>query len=91
VQLIYAEPCGEDPRFIVITREGIVTVNDRITQGKIIEDSGIRKTTEKTQMFDGKKERQMFEEARKKLRGNQGTASNTRPEVREYGMPLEFD
>jgi hypothetical protein len=65
VQLIYVEPCGEDPRFVVITREGIVIGNDRITQGKITEDSGIRKTTEKTQMFDANKERQLFEESRR--------------------------
>jgi hypothetical protein len=49
------------------------------------------RSTEKTQMFDAKKERQMFEEARKEFRGDQGSSSKTRPEVREYGMPLEFD
>jgi hypothetical protein len=91
VQLIYVEPHGEDPRVIVITRGGIVTGEDRLIQGKTTEDSGIRKATEKTQMFDAKKERQMFEEARKEFRGDQGSSSKTRPEVREYGMPLAFD
>jgi hypothetical protein len=62
-----------------------------MTQGKIIEDSGIRKATEKTQMFDAKKERQTFEEERNEFRGDQGSSSKTRPEVREYGMPLAFD
>jgi CRISPR/Cas system CSM-associated protein Csm2 small subunit len=91
VQLIYAEPRGEDPRVTIITRGGDVTGDDRITQGKITEDSGIRKATHKTQMFDAKKEREMFEESRKEFRGNQGSASKKRLEVREYGMPLEFD
>jgi hypothetical protein len=49
----------------IITRGGIVTGEDRLTPGKITEDSRIRKATENTQMFDVKKERQMFEEARK--------------------------
>jgi hypothetical protein len=91
VQLIYVEPRGGDPRVVVITRGGIVTGEDRLTQGKITEDSGIRKATEKTQAFDAKKERQMFEATRKEFRGDQGSSSKTRPEVREYGMPHAFD
>jgi hypothetical protein len=63
VKLIYVEPHGEYPRVIVITRGGIVIGEDRLTQGKITEDSGVRKATEKTQTFDAKKERQIFEEA----------------------------
>jgi hypothetical protein len=42
-------------------------------------------------MFDAKKERQLFEEARKEFKGGQGSSSKERPEVREYGIPLEFD
>jgi hypothetical protein len=91
VKLIYVEPHGEDPRVIVITRGGVFIGDDRITQGKITKDSRIRKATEKTQMFDAKKERQMFEEAKKEFRRNQSFASNTRLEVREYGIPLAFD
>jgi hypothetical protein len=60
VQLIYAEP-GEYPRVVVITRGGNVTGEDKLTQGKITEDSRIRKAAEKTQAFDVKKGRQMFE------------------------------
>jgi hypothetical protein len=75
----------------VITRGGTFTGEDRLTPEKITEDSGIMKATEKTQMFDAKKERQMFEEARKEFRGDQGSSSKIRPEVREYGMSLEFD
>jgi hypothetical protein len=62
-----------------------------MTQGKTIEESGIRKAAEKTQNFDAKKEKQMFEEARRELWGDQGSSSKTRPEVRECGIPLAFD
>jgi hypothetical protein len=36
-----------------------------MTQGKTTKESGVRKVVEKTQTFDAKKEKQMFEEARK--------------------------
>jgi hypothetical protein len=76
--LIKAKIHGEDPRVIVITRGGIVTGDDTLTQGNIIEDSGIRKAAEKTQTFDAKKERKIFE-ARKEFKGDQGSSSKTRP------------
>jgi hypothetical protein len=63
VKLIYAKPHGEDPRVIVITRGGNVTRYGRMTQWKTTKDSGIRKATQKTQMFDAKKERKIFKEA----------------------------
>jgi hypothetical protein len=63
--LISAEPCGEDPRVIVITRGGIVTGEDRVTPRKTIEGSVIRRVVEKAQLFDPRKERHTFEEARK--------------------------
>jgi hypothetical protein len=65
LQLIYIEPHGEYPRVVVITRGGVLTGEDRMTQGKTIEESGVRKAVEKTQTFDAKKEKQIFEEARK--------------------------
>ena len=80
VQLIYVEPRGEYPRVIVITRGGTVTGKDRVTHGKTTKDLGIRKATKKTQTFDAKKERQIFEEARKEFKGDQGSSSKTRPE-----------
>jgi hypothetical protein len=83
VKLIYDETRGEDPRVIIITRGVIVTKEDRMTQGNITKDSRIRKATEKTKMFDAKKERQIFEEERNELRGDQGSSSKTRPKVRE--------
>jgi hypothetical protein len=89
--MIYVEPQREDPRVVVITRGGVFTGDDRMTQGKTIEDSRIRKSTQKTQTFDAKRERQIFEEARKEFRGDQGSSSKKIPEVREYGMPLAFD
>jgi hypothetical protein len=57
VQMIYVEPHGEDPRVIVITRGGTVTGEDKMTQGKTTEESGVRKAAEKTQTFDAKKEK----------------------------------
>jgi hypothetical protein len=57
VKLIYVEPCREDPRVTIMTRVGIVIGEDRMTQGKITIDLGIRKAIERTQMFDAKKER----------------------------------
>jgi hypothetical protein len=57
VQLINDEPHEEDLRVIFITRGDIVTGEDRVTQGKTTEGSGVRKATEKTQNFDAKKER----------------------------------
>jgi hypothetical protein len=89
--LIYVEPHREETRFIIITRGCIVIGEDRLTQGTTIEDSGVRKATQKTQTFDAKKERQIFEEERKEFKEYQGSSSKTWPEVREYGMPLAFD
>jgi hypothetical protein len=77
IQLIKEEPRGADPRVVVITRGGIVTGEDRVIQGKTTEESGVRKATEKTQVFDAKKERQIFEEARKEFRRDQGSSSKT--------------
>jgi hypothetical protein len=42
-------------------------------------------------VFDAKKEKQIFEEARKEFRGDQGSSSKTQPEVRECGIPMAFD
>ena len=65
MQLIYIEPHGEYPRVVVITRGGAIIGEDRMTQGKTTKESGIRKVAEKTQTFDAKKEKKMFEEARR--------------------------
>jgi L-asparaginase/Glu-tRNA(Gln) amidotransferase subunit D len=80
--LIYVEPHGEDPRVDVITRGGTIIGEDKLTQGNTTEDSGVLKVVEKTQTFDAKKERQVFEEERKEFKEDQGISSNTRPEVR---------
>jgi hypothetical protein len=77
VKIIYVEPRGGDPRVIVITRGGAATGEDRMTQGKITEDSGIRKATEKTQAFSTKRERQIFGEARQEFKEDQGSSSKT--------------
>jgi hypothetical protein len=75
--LIKYEPRGEDPRVTVITRGGTVTREDKLTQGNTIEDSRIRKSIEKTQTFDAKKQRHIFEEKRKEFKGYQGYSSKT--------------
>jgi hypothetical protein len=91
VQLIYDEPRGTKPRVTVITRGGTATGEDRTTQRNITEELGIRKDEEKTQAFDGKKERRIFEEARQEFKRNQGSSYRTQPEVKEYRMAQEFD
>jgi hypothetical protein len=91
VQLITVEPRGVDPRVIVITRGGAATGEDKVTPGKITEQSGVRKGVEKTQDFDPKRENQTFEEARKEYRRDQDSSSKAQPEVRECGIPLAFD
>jgi hypothetical protein len=57
VQLIYNEPHGKDPTVIVITRGGIIAGEDRATQGNTTEESGVRKSTEKTKVFDANKKK----------------------------------
>jgi hypothetical protein len=90
IQLIKEEPNREDPRVSIITRGGAVTGEDRVIQGNTTEESGVRKATEKTQSFDAKKEKQMFEEERREFRGDQGSSSKIQTEVRECGIPLAF-
>jgi hypothetical protein len=75
IQLIKSEPHGEEHIFSFITQEYVVTGEDRMTQGKATEESGVRKVAEKTQTFDAKKEKQMFEE-RREFREDQGSSSN---------------
>jgi hypothetical protein len=74
VQLIYVETRRNDPRFIVITRGGAATREDRTSQGKNADNHGVRKSTENTPMFEAKKERQIFEEVRKEFKGYQGSS-----------------
>ena len=87
MQLIYVEPHRVEPSFIIITRGGADTGEDRAAQGNIAGDHRVRKAIEKTPTFDAKKERQIFEEARKEFKGDQGSSSKRQPEIKEYGMP----
>jgi hypothetical protein len=75
VQLISAEPRGENPRVVVITRGGVVTREDRVTPGKTTEESRVRRAAEKTQEFDPRKEKQTFEEARKEFGRDHASSS----------------
>jgi hypothetical protein len=45
--LISAEPHGEDPRVVVITRGGIVTGEYKVTLGNTTDGSRIRRVAEK--------------------------------------------
>ena len=67
VQLILAEPHGEDPRVIFITRGGTATGEDRVTPGNTTKESRIRRATGKTQLFDPREEKKTFEEARREF------------------------
>jgi hypothetical protein len=89
--LISAEPRGEDPRVVVITRGGVVTGEDRVTLGKTAEGSGIRRAAEKAQLFDPRRERHTFEEARKEFVEGKDSSFKAQPEVRECEMPPAFD
>jgi hypothetical protein len=80
--LIYVEPRREDPNFIFITRGGTAIGEDRMTQGKIAKDSGIRKATEKTRTFNAKKERQIFEEERQEFKVDPSSSSKIHPEIK---------
>jgi hypothetical protein len=91
IQLISTEPRGEDPRVPVITRGGIVTGEDIVTPGKTTEESRVRRVAEKTQVFDPRKEKKTFEEARKEFGRDQYSSSKTQTKVIECGMPLTFD
>jgi hypothetical protein len=53
--LIKAKTHGEYPRFIIINKGGVVSGEDRMTQGNTTEESGIGKAAKNTQTFDAKK------------------------------------
>jgi hypothetical protein len=62
-----------------------------VTPGRTTEGSRVRRVAENTQVFDPRKEKKTFEEARKEFRGDQASSSKTQLEVRECGIPLAFD
>jgi hypothetical protein len=57
VQLISVDPHGEEPKVVFITRGGIVTVKYRVTPGKTIDGSAIRRASKKVPLFDPRKEK----------------------------------
>jgi hypothetical protein len=75
--LIKEEPHEADPKITIITRGGAITGEDKMIQVKTTKESGVRKVAEKTQIFYAKKEKQMFEEARREFMGDQGSSSKT--------------
>jgi hypothetical protein len=78
-------------RVIVITRGGVVTGEDRVTPENTTKESRVRRATEKTQVFDLRKEKKMFEEARREFGRDQASSSKVQPKVRECGIPLAFN
>jgi hypothetical protein len=79
VQLISIEPHGVDPRVSFITRGGATTGEDKMFPGKTIDESGVRRTTEKTLEFDPRKEKQIFEAAIREFGGDQVSSSKAQP------------
>jgi hypothetical protein len=65
VQKITVEPRDKEPRVTIITRGGVVTGEDRVTLGNAIDGSEIKRASEKVPLFDPRKEKHTFEEARK--------------------------
>jgi hypothetical protein len=90
VKLILFEPCSEDPRVIFITRGGGVIGEDKMTLGKTTDGSRIIKYVEKTQLFDQRKEKNIFEEARREFVGEHASSSRAQPKVREREMSPTF-
>jgi hypothetical protein len=90
VQLIPAKPRGEDPRVVVITRGGVVIGEDRVTLGKTTEGLGIRRFAERAQLFDPRRERHTFEEARKEFGGKQASSSKAQPGAGDIDHPISF-
>jgi len=88
--LISPEPHGEDPRVIFITRGGAIIGEDRVTPGNTAKGSGIRRAAEKAQLFDLRRERNTFEEARKELVGEKDSSSKVQLEVIECEIPPTF-
>jgi hypothetical protein len=62
-----------------------------VTPRKTTEESRVRRVAKKTQVFDPRKEKQAFEEARREFVRDHDSSSKTQPEVRECGMSLAFD
>jgi hypothetical protein len=91
VKLISIEPLREDPRVIVITIGGIVRGEDRVTPGNMTEESRIRRVAGKMQLFDSRKEKKTFEEARREFGREHASSSKSQIEVKECGIPLAFD
>jgi hypothetical protein len=62
-----------------------------VTPGNTTEGSRIRRTVEKEQLFDPRREKHTFEEARREFVGEQASSSRAQPEVRECEMPPAFN
>jgi hypothetical protein len=62
-----------------------------VNPGKAIDGSGIRRASEKAPLFDPRKEKHTFEEARREFVGENASLSRAQPKVKECEMPPTFD
>jgi hypothetical protein len=62
-----------------------------VTPGKTAEGSGFRIVVEKAQLFDPRRDRHTFDEARKEFVEEQASSSKVQLEVRECEIPPSFD
>ena len=68
-----------DPRVVFITTGGTAIGKDKIILAKTTCESGVRRTIEKTPEFDLRKEKKIFEEARREFGGDQASSSKAQP------------
>jgi hypothetical protein len=62
-----------------------------VTPGKTTDGSGIKRASEKVPLFDPRKEKHTFEEARREFAGEHASSSREQPEVKECEIPPAFD
>jgi hypothetical protein len=62
-----------------------------VTPGNTTDGSGIRKDVDKTQLFDPRKEKNNFGEARREFVGEHDSSSREQQKLRECEMPPSFD
>jgi hypothetical protein len=79
VQLILEEPHGDDPRVTIIIRGGSTTREDKVTLETTTKESRFKRAIEKTPEFDLRKEKKIFEEARREFGGDQVFSSKVEP------------
>jgi hypothetical protein len=89
VQMVIAEKHNEQPNITVVMRGGTRTGVDLMDQGNRIHQ-WVRKTTEPLPLFDPRKEKETYTQARKEVIGAYWiTSTSTAPPL--YGRPPVYD